>query len=604
LTKFFFEEFEKLHMATYQCEICFEKCVGKTREEKIDILQKKHPKDKFCCATCVDVTQKFPYERKMAYYHEKHQKDDEDRDGLRKTFGNISYLFESPYLKPPFLTSKIERNDLPVGTLLDTPSVAPANLTSLAVINGMKKKAATGGIVDEMVLEECVKELSAEYFKLIGPCRMRNIDDAINGVFSDGFDVPIDMTTSAGFPYTQQFKKKDDLIKEVGNYCMNCDKRSKQCECGKFVPDRPFLQATPEFAETVQKSINNWRNGKLNHFTYDEHLKDEKRPVEKVMLAKTRLFSGAPVHFVVADRMIMGDFVHKYKQQKIKLSHAYGIVPQSSEWSDLALKHVKYAKHICVDYEGYDGTLQSSFVKAGYEIIANHFPNEVAQLIKMSAIETSESRCHVYGHIFEKDRGNPSGCYLTTVINCIVNDLVVLYSFKKIAEGLIETDLTTFRNNTAFTAYGDDYILSVNDDWTNFFNPITIGKVVNSLGMKMTVASNKNSNDVQFLPFDKVTFLSRSFLPMVEVNETVINSFFLGPLDKTTILNTFYFKHKQSTDFEVKQTWEGMLNEACLHGELFLQVLFWTLNSEPYGQRILKDFLPTTIWAKFWDRYS
>ena len=106
-----------------------------------------------------------------------------------------------------------------------------------------------------------------------------------------------------------------------------------------------------------------------------------------------------------------------------------------------------------------------------------------------SAVTTSESTCYLYGELFEKDRGNPSGCLLTTVINCIVNHLLMFYTWLKIMKenGLEEcANLACFDEEVRLTCYGDDFVMSVSDHFKLVFNPKAINEVVTKVGMKMT----------------------------------------------------------------------------------------------------------------------
>lgn len=526
------------------------------------------------------------------------------RDHIKKSVGSISYVGDSEYGIKSILNTKLQRSQ--VQSFGDKPNKAPAKLTFGAIEKAVIKKAVTGGNIDEPILQQCIAELYEEYHSLIGDCKQAKMVDAINGRFDGELDVEIDMTTSAGYPWTEQGKKKKDLFKDSGTFCALCTRRLKDCKCDQGMVGRPVWEPTEELREDVQRVLQQWYKKEFANLVYTESLKDELRPIDKVKKEKTRLFSGASVSHVVADRMIMGQWVHRFKKNRIKLSHAYGISPQTREWSKLAEKHLDFDQHFCVDYEGYDGSIPSSFIKAAYRIIAKHYPKDTQQLIEMSGCETSESKTSLLGHLMVKDRGNPSGCYLTTVVNVVVNDIIMLYVFKKMQKesGSKQDHLRHLRKHSRFTAYGDDYIMSVGKQLEKIMTPQNVAKQVEKLGMKMTVASQKDSNDVQFVDFSKVTFLARSFKPMSEVNQQfMVKAAYTAPLDKDSIENACFYHLKGATKEDDKQTMYNQLMEAVMWGKPYLQELYDKLLKDDYAKNLIIDFPPSFIWKEFWSKF-
>lgn len=530
-----------------------------------------------------------------------------------RNFGNISFEGQSASHKGHVLKTEICRNGLKDGTFIGFPDQLPAALDFETLSNALIKKGVTGGHVDEIVHAEVIEELSAEYQLQIGRCKRKTAFDALNGIGQSGLEPGLDLKTSPGYPYAQDGKRKLDFLKESGFACQSCFQTKNHCVCEVFVPSRPLYQLNEEMSKNVHDAVDAWDKGELAGFQYMINLKDERRPIEKVKQKASRIVCGGPMDMIIADKMIMGDFVSKFKKRRIEMSHAYGITAQSAEWDQLARKHLAFGKHMAVDYKGFDGSIPSSFIKGGYEIIASCYPQNERTAIRMSGVETSEAEAFCYGYFYQWDRANPSGCYLTTPINCIVNDQIMLYAWKillrdELRAGRITPNdymqrkwLSCMRQNTRFTAYGDDYILSVSNPASKIFNPLAISNVVKSLGMQMTSA-DKTELTSEFVTWDKVSFLSRRFIHSNCVDEDASPQYF-GPLEKRVIYDAFFWKHKKHTDEDVKQTWYGMLNECCLWGWDFLEETYYVLAGTDYGKEILAGVSPTRVWQSFWSNY-
>ena len=77
------------------------------------------------------------------------------------------------------------------------------------------------------------------------------------------------------------------------------------------------------------------RRGIVQEYVFMDTLKDETRPLPKVMEKKTRVFAAAPMDFIIVFRMYFLDFLVFMMRNRIENESAVGIQTQSREWTQL-----------------------------------------------------------------------------------------------------------------------------------------------------------------------------------------------------------------------------------------------------------------------------
>ena len=109
-------------------------------------------------------------------------------------------------------------------------------------------------------------------------------------------------------------------------------------------------------------------------------------------------------------------------------------------------------------------------------------------------------------HLFEQ--GNPSGCALTTIINCLANMFFIRYAFKK----LTPFKLNVFNEHVKPKFYGDDNLVGLSKIIKQYLNMVTYRDCMAKLGVtytsvdkteivKLTYAKNELSflkNDIKY----------------------------------------------------------------------------------------------------------
>lgn len=109
---------------------------------------------------------------------------------------------------------------------------------------------------------------------------------------------------------------------------------------------------------------------------------------------------------------------------------------------------------------------------------------------------------------FKVPAGLPSGCQMTTPINCVLNTLVWLTVWRK-ATG---TGLSEFMRHTRLITYGDDVVWSIdrNNGYFKYLGADKIQRIAKTLGYDLESA---DSGAFRWVTLDEVTFLKRRFVP-------------------------------------------------------------------------------------------
>ena len=89
-------------------------------------------------------------------------------------------------------------------------------------------------------------------------------------------------------------------------------------------------------------------------------LKDERRPLEKVRIGKTRVFSAGPMDFVILFRKYFLGFNAHCMANMITNEMAVGINVYSPRWHVLAKNLQKKGPHVVAgDFSNFDGSLNN-----------------------------------------------------------------------------------------------------------------------------------------------------------------------------------------------------------------------------------------------------
>nr|NP_740411.1 protein 3D [Encephalomyocarditis virus] len=318
------------------------------------------------------------------------------------------------------------------------------------------------------VFRMVAKEYANRVFTLLGKDNGRlTVKQALEGL--EGMD-PMDRNTSPGLPYTALGMRRTDVV------------------------DWESATLIPFAAERLRKM----NEGDFSEVVYQTFLKDELRPIEKVQAAKTRIVDVPPFEHCILGRQLLGKFASKFQTQPgLELGSAIGCDPDV-HWTAFGVAMQGFERVYDVDYSNFDSTHSVAMFRLLAEEFftpENGFDPLTREYLESLAIST---------HAFEEKRflitgGLPSGCAATSMLNTIMNNIII-------RAGLYLTYKNFEFDDVKVLSYGDDLLVATNYQ-------LDFDKVRASLaktGYKITPANTTSTFPLNST-LEDVVFLKRKF---------------------------------------------------------------------------------------------
>jgi len=303
-----------------------------------------------------------------------------------------------------------------------------------------------------------------------------------------------------------------------------------------------------EVIDRVSERIKLAKEGIRKPHLYVCTLKDETRPIEKVKLGKTRVFTVPQMDYVLAVRMYFGGFAVNVMENRILNRSLVGINMYSLESNYFAKRLKKHPNILTGDFSNWDGSIRADianklllFINSEYdrnkmlslsEKKENNLVREVLFQDLINAMTLVGARAYLLTHSL------PSGHPLTAIVNTLYNifrsfleyHLILLSKFKKTVkltdawESFVEfmdsvdvsgvvllMDIRKYLDNVEGGFYGDDLVLSVSDKFKSFYNYRVLQRVNLLMGHFYTTSEKKEIIDRDFDQFDSANILKRYF---------------------------------------------------------------------------------------------
>nr|UNY41973.1 MAG: polyprotein 1 [Picornavirales sp.] len=403
-------------------------------------------------------------------------------------------------LKAPSSNSQTQINKSAIHGVFE-PTMAPSRLRSFTnadgeVVNPMKlgiqKVMGIQKPVDRKLLEIAVNDVAQTHASLAKRFVL-TYEQAVEGVEGEQFYTPLNRRTSPGYPY-----------------CLNNPMRGKRYWFGS---DETYV-ISEEVRKDVIRLINHCKLGQRGDVVFIATLKDERRPLAKVNVGKTRVFEAAPMHYVIAVRMYFMSFVSSVMENRIQNEVSVGVDPFSLEWSKIAESLQKFGNNIFAgDFTNFDGSLQQEVLWKICDIINDWYDDgpENAQIRQVLWEEVCNSRVLVGDELIQQTHSQPSGNPLTVIVNSLYNQIVMrmAYLVCKAEEGLPPT--CDFRENVSLQCYGDDNVLNVSQRVSSWYNQERVTPALKTVGMTYTDEA-KSGISRKFTTLDNVSYLKRRFV--------------------------------------------------------------------------------------------
>jgi hypothetical protein len=409
--------------------------------------------------------------------------------------------------------------------------------------------------------------------------RTMTFEEALYGIDGTVF-TGLDMSTSVGYPKVLSgFTNKSSYLKDPGRLAA--------------------------FKVEVEHCIRKLEAGERPLFLHMDVLKDERRPLEKVATAATRVVVPSPLTLLVINRMYFGGFASWTQINKITNGITIGMNPYSVEWD--AMCHELFPtdfKRYAGDSAGFDLNQHQEPVRGIFsgindwygpsDLIANRvrsilsldfmfprhvtFPVHITNQIREALLKEPPSDdpfvvdawvkiinaadWRTLAFIYICVTGHASGSYLTALINSwysLVKPIIVL----QFHVGDVEAVLDMFRRKMVRSmTLGDDFITAVHPDLQAVLNAQTFSAFSTSYGMKVT-REDKTPITEPF-PVEPPVFLKRLLRRDPEIPRWV------GALKQDAIIDMICWMRKSGnrppTDLEIQQLFITALCELSLWG--------------------------------------
>nr|WDS50638.1 MAG: nonstructural protein [Riboviria sp.] len=476
--------------------------------------------------------------------------------------------------------------------ILGPVDLQPSDL-SMPLKKCMSKYSKVKPAIDPQILKVATKHayatiLSANQER--GPVRYtkRSFGEAVWGIDGNKYFKGLAMSTSSGAPHLWQVRgvngKKTFLgnpdaigpymrnsIVDMFNYIYDNDCFDKEALKSKYsivdddvthpmYMDLRFLPNIHFIIDPIKEFIRKAKAKELTEVLFVDYLKDELLKKGK----DPRIFSCSPCWFTIVTRMYLGHFIEVCMANNSKNGISVGINPYSEDWDHMAKRLKTFPNLGDTDFKSYD-TSHSAQLNMENATAMNDYVyhyDELESLVVVAIFMAIAHSLHVTDDfcVIRWLGSLPSGCPLTTILNCI-NQLILF----RICWMVIFSDIRailTFNSHVILWAFGDDGNRCVSDYAKDIYTPEAISEVMKSCGFDIT-AGNKQGIGT-YGDLSSISYLKRTFV----FNE-VLNRY-VGPLAKKSICKMLYWtKKKPNKDEIVRSNLNKALLESSFHGKAY-----------------------------------
>lgn len=290
----------------------------------------------------------------------------------------------------------------------------------------------------------------------------------------------LDLTKSPGFPFTDKYKDKRALVE------------NEDLE----------LICQAQFDERLLNPGAIWISGTA--------LKEEVRPIAKIIENKIRLFVPNAADFTVLTSMLCGKFNDALTDCHVVTASCVGINPFNRGWSSLRNKLSRYNNCFEGDFSDFDSSLSSALLFEVMKFRLHCYPDSERtheNILRMYTLYSNLVYSHLLlcdGTIVRKHQGNPSGSANTVVDNTLVNYMSLAYCWYRLAPEQLRS-YKDFNTHVISALYGDDNTSSISDTAAEFFKPLHITRCMREIGLYIQF------EHTDFVTLNEVSFLRSDF---------------------------------------------------------------------------------------------
>jgi hypothetical protein len=435
------------------------------------------------------------------------------------------------------------------------PTMAPAMLRRTNGISPVEKNVLKADyppiIFPPTDVDLCCEDLTNHIMSLSSD-KDRTIlteEQAINGHPMFPYLNALEVNTSPGYPYVLESNGKNGkfaFLEGVGTPDARCVGLARQL-----------------YDERYERALAN----KGCPTVFYDIPKDEKRTLDKVIEGRTRIFEVGPMDLLILMKQYFGAFLNYVTCNACRCEIAIGTNAAGYDWTVLYNMLMAQDREVIIgDYKNYDKTLPYQLIVATFHVISKYYDDEHDNVRWALFQDTFNSTRLCGAQLYKPRGGNPSGNFLTAMVNSMVNCLLMRLSYLN----LVGT-ISTFKEDVNLKVYGDDMICSVFVGVKEIFHPENIRQFFLKHNITLSNALDKDSKEkLDFVPIEKAEFLKRGF--------RVTDKRVFAPLNIVVILEMINWVKKTSGEEEaLRRNVTDALEELSYHE----QKVF-----EGYAQRI------------------
>nr|QKE56320.1 MAG: putative RNA-dependent RNA polymerase [Polycipiviridae sp.] len=414
----------------------------------------------------------------------------------------------------------------------------------------------------EKVLKRARKDIT-NHIKTILPRtpRILTMEEAILGLPTHGC---MNLKTSPGIPW---------VYERISGYAGKKGWIRKN-ELGELT------YIAPELRQRVEEFIISLKKGVIPPTLMYEFPKDELRPQEKVL--KARSISVNDMALTIIGNMYLLDVTNMLHDlaKTGKIPFTVGVDPMSLTWTKM-FQRLKRFQHRCsdADINNWDGHMTPQLIHAVAEIFISlmkeceDFGEEEAVLVLAVLLQMVFAFVQILNVIIHTMRGMKSGFFRTAEVNTIAHWLIFLCFYYLLTENTVMCLYVCFLRLVVIFVYGDDIIFAISPEIP--ITPRDIYDKYEYYGWPVS-AADKISDVGDYKELKDLQFLKRHFVPDERLGEGLI----LAQIEKSVINDLLHWQRKQSNQEEqFYVNIDEALEFSFAHGKKFYKDVITRINN-------------------------
>lgn len=411
------------------------------------------------------------------------------------------------------------------------------------------------------------------------------------------YPLEVAMNGAPGIEFVDSVKKSTSM-----GYPWRCVKRKYLLPL-ESVTFQDGVTFTPEILARIESRLEQLKRGIRTHPVFVASLKDEPVSFKKFVACKTRVFFCCPADFLVLVRMCFMSFCRLVQRKPLLFGVAIGMNPHSMDWQRIFSHLSCQPAHNCVagDHVFYDKKMQLVLLKKVMHLIIRFFEESkcVSQeelIVYYTIVEDMVNpSVDYFGMLITLAGGEVSGHQMTTVLNCLVSIVYVMYIYQ-IVFGVVGC----FFEHVQIISLGDDHVFTVSEE-RKLLNHTRMQQEMKKLGLDYTMAE-KEAQSVPFIMLTDAPFLKRKFV----YSDTL--QCIVGPIELNTVFKMLTVNTKSRSTSKPEQLAQSIcaaVAEAFYHGREFFDAFVSFINSLQKSERLIYELsrYPFLDWDQYVERF-